>query len=127
MARHKAGIFHFTAIKFPRGFDLYVSEDGVNFSSVFLDGLNNPHNYGGRILFVDSENNLYIGTANPFEGCEVWKTDSIPNKSLQPCNNNHYKEFEKTREILSENFKVINDNIPVILELMSKNTHLKSL
>jgi len=123
---YRAVVEILTAIRYPRGFDLYISEDGVNFNSVFLDGLNNPHNYGGRILFVDSENDLYIGTANPFEGCEVWRTDDIPNKTLQPCNENHYNELRKIKDILSKNFEVINDNIPVILELMSKNTYLKS-
>lgn len=116
-----------TAINYPRGFDLYISEDGVNFNSVFLDGLNNPHNYGGRILFVDSENDLYIGTANPFQGCEVWKTNQIPDNALQPCDGNHYRELLKVRKLITENFNVINENMPVILELMSKNCYLNSL
>jgi len=128
IAAYSAIVEILTAIRYPRGFDLYISEDGVNFSPIFLDGFHNPYNYGGRILFVDSEDNLYIGTANPFEGCEVWKTDNINLciKSQQPCNINHYKDLEKIREILSENFKVINDNIPVILKLMSINTNFKS-
>lgn len=65
-------------IKYPYGFDLFISMDGVHFNPVILDGLGDPTNYGGRILFVDSKNELYIGTANPYEGCEVWKAkDSI--------------------------------------------------
>ena len=55
------------------GFSLYSSSDGIHFDPVFLDGFNNRYNYGGRILFVDSQNDLYIGTANPYEGLEVWK------------------------------------------------------
>lgn len=60
-------------IGYPFGFSLYSSSDGIHFDPVFLDGFNNRYNYGGRILFVDSQNDLYIGTANPFEGLEVWK------------------------------------------------------
>ena len=116
-----------TAINYPRGFDLYISEDGVNFNAVFLNGLNNPFNYGGRILFVDSENDLYIGTANPFQGCEVWKTNDIPDNALLPCDSNHYKELCKAMDLLAENFNIINENIPVILELISKNSCLKNL
>jgi hypothetical protein len=60
-------------VKYPIGFDLYSSFDGINFSPVTLNGLGNRNNYGGRILFVDSLNQLYLGTSNPFQGCEVWK------------------------------------------------------
>jgi len=124
---YRAVVEILTAIRYQRGFDLYISEDGVSFNSVFLDGLNNQHNYGGRILFVDSKKDLYIGTANPFEGCEVWRTDDIPQNALKACKENHYKELWEYRELISENFKLINENMPVILELLSKNTYLKSL
>lgn len=62
--------------KYPFGFNLYKSYDGVNFSPVILDGLGNRYNYGGRVLYVDSLNDLYIGTANPYQGLEVWKYES---------------------------------------------------
>lgn len=65
--------------KYPFGFDLYVSRNGVDFEPVFLNGLGNRYNYGGRILYVDSEDDLYIGTANPYEGLEVWKALSYGN------------------------------------------------
>ena len=42
---------------------------------ICLNGLGNRDNYGGRILFVSSENKLYIGTANPYEGCQLWESD----------------------------------------------------
>lgn len=60
---------------FTMGFDFYESEDGVNWEPISLDGLNNPHNYGLRTLLSASDGKLYLGTANPFEGCEVWVTD----------------------------------------------------
>lgn len=67
--------------KYPRGFDIYTSKDGCHFRPDILSGLNNPRNYGGRTLHVSCEDKLYLGTANPFCGCEVWKADSITPKS----------------------------------------------
>lgn len=78
------------AVRYPIGFDLYVSDDGVHFSSVFLNGLGNPNNYGGKILYVDSRDKLYLGTANPFQGCEVWKATDSEDYRLQKCDENHY-------------------------------------
>lgn len=57
----------------PSGFDFYVSEDGVSFSPISLDGFKNPYSYGIRNIFISDDNDMYIGTANPFQGCEVYK------------------------------------------------------
>ncbi|TYP56851.1 hypothetical protein [Thermosediminibacter litoriperuensis] len=54
------------------GFDMYVSENGENWKAVTLDGLGNPYNYGLRNLLPSEDGKLYLGTANPFQGCEVW-------------------------------------------------------
>lgn len=54
------------------GFDLWKSKDGVHWNAVNINGFGNPHNNGIRSLFVSSEGNLYLGTSNLFEGCEVW-------------------------------------------------------
>ncbi len=54
------------------GFDLWKSTDGVNWIPVTINGLDNPFNYGARNLFLSSNGKLYLGTANPFRGCEVW-------------------------------------------------------
>lgn len=54
------------------GFDLYSSKDGAVFKQVSINGLNNPYNYGAPILFKASDGLLYLGSANPFEGCEVY-------------------------------------------------------
>lgn len=133
------------AIKYPIGFDLYVSGDGVNFRPVFLNGLKNPNNYGGRILFVDEANDLFIGTANPFQGCEVWKADDAEKCKLRSCYENDYKndyeslweEYDigkrnaqsyyennyrslwKARELLNEKYSIIVENMPAILKFMS--------
>jgi hypothetical protein len=109
------------AIKYPQGFDLYMSEDGIHFYSVFMGGLNNPHNYGGRILFVDSKNDLYIGTANPFQGCEVWRVSEINRRDLCPCDENHYKNLWDIKEIIQEKYHILSENIPTVLKSLPKN------
>jgi len=54
------------------GFDLWKTKNGIDWVPVTLNGLGNNYNYGVRKLFVSQKGNLYLGTANPFEGCEVW-------------------------------------------------------
>ena len=54
------------------GFDLYRSKDGVSWTPITLNGFGNPHNYGARNLLPSTDGHLYVGTANPFDGCEVW-------------------------------------------------------
>jgi len=66
----------------PPGFDLFVSEDGVNFSPVTVNGLGNGENYGGRVL-LPTQYGLFVCTANPFGGAQVWRLDDIK-KELQP-------------------------------------------
>ena len=53
------------------GADLWKSCDGVHWIPVSLNGFDNPSNYGFRTL-VSTSDGLYVGTANPWEGCEVW-------------------------------------------------------
>lgn len=54
-----------------RGFDLYVSEDGVHFETITTNGFGDPYNHGLRTFSV-LEDGLMIGTANPFYACQVW-------------------------------------------------------
>lgn len=54
------------------GGDLWVSYNGYDWRYITLDGLGDPHNYGIRNLLPSENGKLYIGTANPYEGCEVW-------------------------------------------------------
>lgn len=53
------------------GFDFFVSEDGVNFVTISRDGLGDPHNHGVRTL-TSTKEGLFIGTANPFFGAQVY-------------------------------------------------------
>lgn len=54
-----------------RGFDMYVTEDGVNFTTLTTNGFNDPYNHGLR-TFAVTDQGLCLGTANPFYGCQVW-------------------------------------------------------
>lgn len=60
----------------PAGFDLYVSEDGVTFDPVTVNGYGNKYNYGGRVL-LPTEYGLYLATANPFHGGQVWRVNEL--------------------------------------------------
>lgn len=54
-----------------RGFDMYVTEDGVNFTTLTTNGFSDPYNHGLRTFAVTNQG-LCLGTANPFYGCQVW-------------------------------------------------------
>ena len=58
------------------GFDFFVSNDGLNFSRITRNGFNDKFNYGLR-TFISSNDCLYIGTANPFYGGQLWKLTEI--------------------------------------------------
>lgn len=67
----------------PPGFDIFYTEDGVNWYPYTVNGLGDPNNYGGRVL-LPSEYGLFLTTANPFTGCQVWLLDvpGTPAKSI---------------------------------------------
>ena len=76
------------------GFDLLRTSDGENFEIVTDSGFDDKYNYGGRSL-VATENGLYIGTANPFFGAQLWRltedsknTDPNPDEDKDPDDNN---------------------------------------
>lgn len=54
-----------------RGFDLYVTQDGVKFETITLDGFGDPYNHGLR-TFAATDSGLFVGTANPFYACQLW-------------------------------------------------------
>ena len=54
-----------------RGFDLYVTEDGVNFETITIDGFGDPYNHGLRVI-ATTDQGLCLGTANPFFGTQIW-------------------------------------------------------
>lgn len=58
------------------GFDLYATSDMKNFDCITLNGFDDEYNYGAR-TFAPTEDGLYIGTANPFYGAQVWKLEDL--------------------------------------------------
>lgn len=128
IAAYQAVIRILDKIKYPYGFDLYESEDGVHFKPVFKNGLWNPFNYGGRMLFVDSMNKLYLGTANPFEGCEVWLVKDVPGGCNNNIKSNSYNMmFNEVREELVKHLDIINKAMPRVMGLLGGEIHYKSL
>lgn len=55
-----------------QGFDILVTEDGETWEKVVGDGLQDPYNYGAR-TFTRLNDELYVGTANPYYGAQLWK------------------------------------------------------
>ena len=65
-----------------RGFDMYVTSDGETFSTITTNGFNDPYNHGLRV-FATGADWMAIGTANPFNGTQLWKMTS-PVKKVEP-------------------------------------------
>jgi len=76
IASHAVTAEFFTDNLTPSGFDMYVSEDGINFEPLLVNGFGDPFNYGGRVL-VPSKHGLHVLTANPFFGGQVWRADPM--------------------------------------------------
>ncbi len=89
---------------YSQGFDIYKSKDGGCFEPVNLNGLYNPYNYGGRTLHVSCENELYLGTANPYYGCEVWKGRFInsPQCYSNCCLQDYYNNLNELNDELKQ-------------------------
>ncbi|MBQ8209856.1 MAG: dockerin type I repeat-containing protein [Clostridia bacterium] len=58
------------------GADLYVTEDMETFECITINGFNDEYNYGFR-TFAATDDGLYIGTANPFYGAQVWRLNDL--------------------------------------------------
>ena len=88
-----------------RGFDLLVSEDGINFETITTNGFGDPYNHGCRIFAV-TNSGLTLGTANPFYGTQVWKiTDNQRDTILDSIIKNTDVTYNKNPEA-SENKSV---------------------
>ena len=58
------------------GFDLYkLDKDTDRWSIVLNDGFQDKFNYGGRTMAICGDK-LYVGTANPFYGAQVWRVEN---------------------------------------------------
>ncbi|WP_294378570.1 hypothetical protein [uncultured Clostridium sp.] len=103
-------LFLMKQYNYTKGFQIYQSHDGTNFSPSILNGLNNPNNYGGRTLIVSSENNMFLGTANPYEGCEIWK---VSNENFSCCSNHTINSYFKNLSNLNKDLICI---YPILME-----------
>ena len=55
-----------------KGFDLLVSNDGVNFDAITRNGFGDETNHGLRTI-CSTDSGLFMGTANPFHSTQLWK------------------------------------------------------
>ena len=84
-----------------RGFDMYVTSDGVNFETLTTSGFGDPYNHGLRVFAVTNQG-LCLGTANPFYGTQLWiqrKTETKPQPTA-PCRYSeaHYRDRYRGRD-----------------------------
>jgi hypothetical protein len=56
----------------PQGGDLWATVNGAHWFALTLNGFDDEHNYGFRSL-ISTDTDLFVGTANPFYGTEIWK------------------------------------------------------
>lgn len=62
-----------------KGYDVLISSDGVNFTTLTRNGFGDIYNHGGR-AFIPIDNGLFLGMANPFWGTQLWRvTDGSEN------------------------------------------------
>ncbi|MCD7034218.1 hypothetical protein LRR81_08225 [Metabacillus sp. GX 13764] len=88
-----------TAIPNPLfGFGLWKSDNGFKWETISTNGLGNGRNYGVRNLFPSVNGDLFLGTANPFQGCEVW-VKSMP--MIDPSDDEEWNELAE-EELLDE-------------------------
>lgn len=59
-----------------KGFDLLTTTDGEHWDRILDDGIKDRYNYGGR-TFTVCNNELYVGTANPYYGAQLWKITDL--------------------------------------------------
>ncbi|MEG2017296.1 MAG: hypothetical protein RR128_02410 [Clostridium sp.] len=127
-------------IKYPYGFDFYESRDGIHFRPIFKNGICNRANYGGRTLFVDSCDRLYLGTANPFQGCEVYsvkenldscRKGEVPYYSQEFINEeseDSYKWiFKEIQEEINKHYNVLDEKLPLVMKYLSDHGYHISL
>lgn len=64
-----------------KGFDLLVSADGINFDAITRDGFGDYSNHGLRTI-GSTEYGVFMGTANPFFGTQLWRMYSDRDLSI---------------------------------------------
>ena len=64
------------------GFDLLVSNDGVNFDVITSDGFGDAANHGLRCI-TSTEQGVFLGTANPYYATQLWLMHSDADKPAE--------------------------------------------
>ncbi|MBR2191472.1 MAG: Ig-like domain-containing protein [Eubacterium sp.] len=79
------------------GFDLYRTEDALNFEKITTNGFGDKYNYGCS-SFLATDQGLYIGTCNPFFGGQLYllKDDMKTTVSLSKTKATVYIKNKKT-------------------------------
>lgn len=54
-----------------RGLDIFTLDSNLNVKTVTTNGFGDPYNHGCR-TFAVTDDNLIVGTANPFYGTQIW-------------------------------------------------------
>lgn len=106
-----------TCYKYPKGFDIYTSKNGINFKPLALNGLDNINNYGGKSLFRSCNGLMYLGTANPYNGCQVWEINK--NNFIEESNENENLLYFESLEKINKQLIKIYPNLIRILSSTS--------
>lgn len=109
------------SFNYEKGFNFYVSDDGVNFRTLFNDGLKSNKNSGGRILFVDSNNDLFVGTTNSLLGAEVWKGSIVNSADYSECNSIKAFSYLDCLDDLNDLYNNLLSNLYEIYNSLARN------
>ena len=98
-----------------RGFDLYVSEDGVNFNTITTNGFGDPFNHGLRV-FANMDSGLMIGTANPFYSTQIWmlEEDASITENSTPATSRIQLMIEKIIRFFNSVIEMIKENFSML-------------
>ena len=78
------------------GFDLYRTDDALNFEKITTNGFGDKYNYGCS-SFLSTDQGLYIGTCNPFYGGQLYLLkDDQTSVSLKTSKATVYIKNKKT-------------------------------
>ena len=86
-----------------------VVYSGVNFETVTDDGFGDRYNYGGRSL-VSTPYGLYIGTANPFYGAQLFRLTNSSNPDDNKENSGSSKPSDNEKSNADNSNKGNNPN-----------------
>ena len=96
-----------------RGFDLLVSNNGVNFDAITRNGLGSKNNHGLRTI-ESTDVGAFLGTANPFWGAQLWQMitedDAVKSYVILDANEGTFAEDELTLTLLGEADTAVEDH-----------------